>query len=120
MVKFQGKDWRIDLNSPLIYFIKLPVGDIIKIGITKSVRLLNQRRSGAQTYFVEDVNFLGVKPFDVGHDPESDEQELLNRFGRANTERSECELVWDTPEVREYIAENCDPADPYLQATRRS
>lgn len=120
MVRFQGKEWQIDLDTPLIYFIKLPVGDVIKIGITKSVRLLNQRRSGAQTYFVEDVNFLGVQPFEVGHDPESDEQELLDRFGRANTERSECELVQDTPEVRAYIEENCDPADPYLQAIRRS
>lgn len=119
-VEFQGENWEINLDTPLIYFIKLPKGNVIKIGITNSVRGLTQRKSGAQTYFVDDVIFLGVKPFDVGHNPEPDEQELLNRFGRANTERSGSELVWDTSEVREYIDENCDPADPYLRATRRS
>ena len=119
-VEFQGEDWEINLDTPLMYFIKLPEGNVIKIGITNSVRGLTQRKSSAQTYFVEDVIFLGIQTFDVGHNPEPDEQELLNRFGRANTERNDCELVWDTSEIREYIDENCDPADPYLRATRRS
>ena len=119
-VEFQGENWEINLDTPLIYFIKLPEGNVIKIGITNSVRGLTQRKSSAQTYFVEDVIFLGVKTFDVGHNPEPDEQELLNRFGRANTERNDSELVWDTSGVREYIDENCDPAEPYLRATRRS
>ena len=80
---------------------------------------LTQHRSGAQTHFVDDVKFLGVKPFDVGYDPEPDEQRLLGGFGRAHTGRSECELVWGTSEVREYIEGNCHPADPYLRAIRR-
>ncbi len=119
-VEFQGKDWEIDLNTPLIYFIKLPEGNVIKIGITNSVKGLIQRKASAQTYFVEDVIFLGVKTFDVGHDPKPDEQELLNRFGRANTERNDSELVGDNDEIREYINENCSAADPYLYAARRS
>ncbi len=119
-VEFQGENWEINLDTCLIYFMKLPEGNVIKIGITNSVRGLTQRKSSAQTYFVEDVIFLGVKTFGVGHNPEPDEQELLNRFGRANTERNGCELVWDTSEVREYIDENCDPADPYLRAARTS
>ena len=119
-VDFEGEVWEINLATPLIYFIELPEGGVIKIGITKSVPRLPARKSGAQTYFVDDVNFLGVIPFPIGDNPEPKEQELLGRFGRANTDRNECELVYDTPEVRMYIEENCKSAVPYVIAASRS
>ena len=50
-VEFQGEDWEINLDTPLMYFIKLPEGNVIKIGITNSVRGLTHRKSSAQTYF---------------------------------------------------------------------
>lgn len=119
-VEYQGEMWKINLDTPLIYFLKLPEGDVIKIGITKSVDLLASRRVSAQTYFVADVEFLGVIPFEIGHDPKPDEQKLLDCFGRANTTRNECELVRDTQEIRAYIRKTCDPAEPYLRAARRT
>ena len=119
-VDFQGEVWKIDLATPLIYFMELPEGNVIKIGKTDTVRGLTQRRSSAQTYFVENVSFLGVIPFDVGHDLGPDEDALLEQFGRANTTRNGCELVHDNDEVREYIRENCAPAEPYLRAIRSS
>ena len=115
-VTFQGERMEINLATPFVYFIELPVGGVIKIGETKSVSGLSNRKTEAQRYFEREVKVLGVIRFEVGENPRPKEQELLEQFGRVNTERHDCELVSDTSVVREYIAANCENADPYIEA----
>ena len=112
----------LDPEQPIVYFHQLPElteNRVIKVGRT-TVRELNNRIKDPQRYFVEDVECLGVIPLNTPQEALNKEKELLDRFGRANANRHQCELIWDTDDVRRYIKEECKDPKFYTEASRRS
>ena len=118
-VTIEGETRSVYLDKPIVYFHELPAGDVIKIGVTTVREYLNRVRE-AQRYFVDDVKPLGVIELETREDADNKERELLNDFGRTNQTRNKCELVWDNPNVRAYIDENCEDPRFYFEASRAS
>lgn len=88
-----------------IYFHKLPVGSVIKIGISHIAGGNYHRRlKEAQRYFAEDVECLGIVLCGSRADALDLEDEIKRMFGVA---RPNSELIQDAPEVRDYIQKNC-------------
>lgn len=94
-----------ELEQHIIYFLKLPMGNVIKIGRSTIKNLVPVRIRPAQTYFVEDIECLGIESCESGTEARNKEQQLLRRFGRA---RPNSELVKDDPAVRDYIEKHSD------------
>ena len=104
----------INIKQPIVYFLQLPMDllSVIKIGVT-TLGNLDTRIESAHTYFVDDVKLLG---FIRTSNARKKESELLDTFGRTNNTRHQCELVWDTPEIRKYIEGNCESPISYIKA----
>lgn len=115
------KRLRIDIEKPIVYFFLLPTGllGVIKVGVTTLGRL-DTRIESAHTYYVSDVELLGFIRTSSMSNARKKESKLLDTFGRANTSRHQCELVWDTPAIRKYIKENCESPISYINAIRTS
>ena len=112
----------LDPEQQIVYFHllpKLPENGVIKVGVT-TVSGLNGRIGDPQRYFVEDVECLGVIPLGTRKEAEDKENELLEMFGRVNENRQQCELIWDTDDVRQYIEEECEDAIFYTEASSKS
>lgn len=111
----------IDIEKPIIYFFLLPTGllGVIKVGVTILGRL-DIRIESAHTYYVSDVELLGFIRTSSMSNARKKESKLLDTFGRANTSRHQCELVWDTPAIRRHIKENCESPISYIKAVRTS
>ena len=112
----------LDPEQQIVYFHllpKLPENGVIKVGVT-TVSGLNGRIGDPQRYFVEEVECLGVIPLGTRKEAEDKERELLEMFGRVNEDRQQCELIWDTDDVRQYIEDECEDAIFYTEASRKS
>ena len=91
-----------------IYFLKLPIGNVIKVGISKIANgNFHKRHKEAQRYFVENIEYLGIETCRTSSKAEAERQEkqLLRDFGRA---RPKSDLVTDDTKVRDYIETHCD------------
>ena len=94
------------LQEYFLYFLKLPLGNVIKVGLSKIANgNFHKRHREAQRYFVENIEYLGIEGCDSKADARRKEKQLLRDFGRA---RPNSELILDTPEVRDYIDQHCD------------
>ncbi len=88
-----------------LYFHKLPLGNLIKIGISQIARgNYHKRCKEVQRYFAEDVECLGIELSDSKADAEDVENQLKSMFDLA---RPNSELIFDSPEVRDYIQQHC-------------
>ena len=100
----QSNPFRItDLDTYIVYFFELPLGNVIKIG-RMSIRNFEDRITEAQRYFVDDVKLLGIEYCASESDARDKEAELLHFFRRL---RPRGELVPDAMPVRHYIDCNC-------------
>ena len=120
-VTIDGETRQIYVDQHVIYFHQLPLGGVIKIGVAAlgDYDYCN-RIIEAQRYFENDIKPLGVISYDDRTIAEEQEKELLDRFGRVNIVRRECELVRDNDEVRTYIKNQCKDPRFYEEASRRS
>lgn len=92
--EFEGPD------TPVVYFIELPLGDVLKVGTT-TVRGLFNRRNTPQAYFVDDVNYLGIVYCESRSHAYSIEKYIKNKFGTSRSRRND--LIPDTCELRKFI-----------------
>ena len=100
------------LEEYVIYFHKLPAGNVIKIGISKIANgNYHKRIKEAQRYFVEDVECLGIELCASKEEAKNQETQLKRAFGLA---RPKSELIHDTAEVRAYIQKNCSVDVDYI------
>lgn len=100
-------------NERFIYFHKLPLGNVIKVGKSHIAGgNYHLRLKEAQRYFAEDVVCLGIVLCGDEADTRDLENQLKRRFGVA---RPNSELIPDSPEVRDYIQRHCY-ADVHLVA----
>ena len=121
-VTIDDEEKLLDPEQQIVYFHllpKLPENGVIKVGVT-TVSGLNGRIGDPQRYFVEDVECLGVIPLGTRKEAEDKENELLEMFGRVNENRQQCELIWDTDGVRQYIEDECEDAIFYTEASSKS
>lgn len=86
--------------TPCVYFLDLPLGDVLKVGITTINGLFN-RRDEAQRYFVDDVKYIGLIYCHDREHARSIETYIKNTFGTSRSVRND--LVPDTCEVRKFI-----------------
>ena len=94
------------LEEYFIYFTKLPIGNVIKVGHSQIANgNFHKRQKEEQRYFVEDIEILGIKLIGLRTEARRKEQHLLDMFGRA---RPRSELVYDDKGVRDYIQQHCD------------
>lgn len=97
-----------------IYFQKLPLGNVIKIGHSQIANgNFHRREKEEQRYFVEDVECLGIELCESKTEARRKEQQLLRDFGRA---RPRSELIYDAPKVRDYIYKHCDTDIGFVSA----
>ncbi len=95
-----------DLEEYFIYFTKLPIGNVIKVGHSQIANgNFHKRQAEEQRYFVEDIEILGIERIGLRNEARRQETHLLDTFGRA---RPKSELVYDDKRVRDYIQEHCD------------
>ena len=87
-------------DTPLVYFLELPLGDVLKVGTT-TVRGLYNRRNTPQAYFADDVNFLGIVYCPNRAKANSIEKYIKNKFGTSRSHRND--LIPDTCEIRKFI-----------------
>lgn len=106
----------ISLNTYIVYFLELPLGNVIKIGETSILRF-HERIDTTQRYFVDDVKLLGIEYCVSKSDAREKEKELLRLLGRL---RPKCELVLDDMPVRHYIDCNCMDGRKALEKSRRA
>ncbi|MDE0324127.1 MAG: hypothetical protein OXN27_09420 [Candidatus Poribacteria bacterium] len=91
-----------------VYFLKLPVGGVIKVGISKIANgNFHKRHKEAQRYFVESIEYLGIASCATSSRAKAGrmEKQVLRDLGRAHPKR---ELVADDKRVRDYIETHCD------------
>ena len=97
---------RETLEQYFIYFHKLPVGNVIKIGHSQIAKgNYHLRTKEAQRYFVENVECLGIELCESKTVASRKETQLKRTFGVA---RQNSELLNDEPAVRDYISKHCD------------
>lgn len=87
-------------DTPLVYFLEFPLGDVVKVGTTTVRRLFN-RIDTPQAYFVDDVNFLGIVYCPDRAYANSVETYIKNKFGTSRSRRND--LIPDTCEIRQFI-----------------
>jgi len=87
-------------NTPIVYFLDLPLGDVIKVGTT-TVTGLHSRRRIPQAYFVDDVNYLGIIYCETRSQAYAIEKSIKNKFGTSRSRRND--LIPDTCELRKFI-----------------
>lgn len=87
-------------DTPCVYFLELPLGDVLKVGTT-TVRGLYNRRNTPQAYFVDDVNYLGIVYCCSRTNANTIENYIKNQFGTSRSRRND--LVPDTCEIRKFI-----------------
>ena len=110
-----------ELNKHVLYFLKLPEGDIIKVGVAMARRLFN-RIDEAQRFFSNKVEYLGIKFCDSKAEAHRKEKELRRNFGVKNSGGRD--LLYNHKGVHEYIKQNCtyigdEEVSPYVAKGRR-
>ena len=112
----QDNPFRItDLDTYIVYFFELPLGNVIKIGKT-SIRNFETGIIETQRYFVDDVKLLGIEYCASQSDALEKEQELLRLFGRL---RPRGELVQDAMPINHYIDCNCIDGSKELKKSKK-
>ena len=102
------------VDTDCLYFLELPIGNVIKIGVTTVGRLFN-RIDEAQRFFADDVKYIGIEYCYSREDAHRKERNLKHQFGTA---RPRSDLIPDSEEVRKYIDENCTDASIDLEISR--
>lgn len=105
--KYEIEDWDFSeldpdlLNAPLVYFLKLPNG-YIKVGRSEFNHNFHHRRKAAERYHSTDVEPLGIELCQSKSERNHKEKQLKEKFGYQK------ELLYDSPELRDYIEEHCE------------
>ncbi len=59
-------------------------------------------------------------PLDTGEEARDKEKEILDMFGRANEKRNQCELIFYSDDVKQYIEDECEDPKFYTEASSKS
>lgn len=106
-MRYEIEDWNFSeldpdlLNSPLIYFLKLPNG-FIKVGKSEFNHNFHLRRKAAERSYGRDVDPLGIELCESTDEAFREEKQLIETFGYKD------ELLYDSPALRDYIEQHCD------------
>lgn len=102
-------------DTPVVYFLELPLGDVLKVGTTTVRRLFN-RIDTPQAYFAEDVTFLGITYCSSKKQASSIQNYIKNNFGTSRSHRND--LIPDTCQIRKFIQDYFIDAEFDLEISR--
>ena len=102
-------------DTHVVYFLDLPLGNVLKVGTTTVRRLFN-RKDECQRYFADDVKYLGIIYCDSSSDANDIERFIKNQFGTLGPRRND--LVPDSCEIRKFIDRYFSSADGELEISQ--
>ena len=95
-----------------VYFIEPYSSDYIIFG--RSTTKAFYHRLGSYKGSHPKIEVIGIHPVENSKQAISIELELVKQFQVTNPERSKCEMLWNTSELREYILKNTIEIEPIL------